>query len=245
MSTADDRPSALITENGPVGDAIYRDLRDRIVAGEIAPGSRLSIPALAQQYRVSRSPVREAVLRLVATGIARQSLNAGAVVAPVDLAELVGVYEAREGLEWAAARLAAAHPAHGLRRSLLEILTQHERVAAAGDFTRHVELDAQFHRAIRLAAMSPLIESMLDDIQDRVVIAMRSTSVSGGMEQAVADHRRIFERVVAGDVDGAGEAARAHIARLTELLRSGSTGGTSSQTPHHSTSWKAPREPSG
>lgn len=245
MTTADDRPSSLVMENGPVGDAIYRDLRDRIVAGEVRPGSRLSIPALAQQYRVSRSPVREAVLRLVATGIARQNLNAGAVVAPVDLAELVGVYEAREGLEWAAARLAAAHPAQGLRRSLLEILTQHEQVAAVGDYTRHVVLDAQFHRAIRIAAVSPLIESMLDDIQDRVVIAMRSTSVSGGMQQAVADHRRIFEAVVAGDVEQAGLAASAHIARLTALLRAAATAGSSSPTSHHSASRKAPPEPSG
>lgn len=223
MDAADDRPSSLV-EDGPVSDAIYRHLRDRIVAGEVLPGSRLSVPALAQEYNVSRSPVREAVLRLVGTGIARQSRNAGAVVAPVDLAELVGVYEAREGLEWAAARLAATHRARGLRRRLLDLLTEHEQVAAAGDFTRHVALDAEFHRSIRQAAQSPLIESMLDDIQDRVMIAMRSTSVSGGMEQAVADHRRIFEAVIAGDVDEAGLAASAHIARLTALLRSGAAG---------------------
>lgn len=222
MTTATDgHPSSPVGEDGPVSDGIYRDLRDRIVAGEIAPGSRLSIPALAKQYRVSRSPVREAVLRLVATGIARQSLNAGAVVAPVDPAELVGVYEAREGLEWAAARLAASHQARGLRRKLLEILTEHEQVAAAGDFDHHVALDAAFHREVRRAAASPLVESMLDDIQDRVVIAMRSTSVSGGMQQAVADHRRIFEAIAAGHVEAAGVAASEHIARLTNLLRAG------------------------
>jgi DNA-binding GntR family transcriptional regulator len=216
-----DRPSTAVREDGPAGDAIYRDLRDRIVAGEITPGSRLSVPALAQKYHVSRSPVREAVLRLVQSGIARQSLHAGAVVAPVDLGELVGVYEAREGLEWAAARLAAARQERGLRRRLLEILTEHEQVAATGDFARHVELDAAFHRAVRQAAHSLLVESMLDDIQDRVVIAMRSTSVSGGMRQAVADHRRIFEAVSAGDVEAAGAAASGHIARLTALLRDG------------------------
>jgi DNA-binding GntR family transcriptional regulator len=217
----DGRPSSTVTEDGPVSDRIYRDLRDRIVAGEISPGTRLSVPALAQEYRVSRSPVREAVLRLVQSGIARQSLNAGAVVAPIDLGELVGVYEAREGLEWAAARLAAARRERGLRRRLLEILTEHEQVAAAGDFARHVALDAAFHRAVRRAADSPLLETMLDDIEDRVVIAMRSTSVSGGMQQAVADHRRIFEAVSAGDIEAAGAAASEHIARLTTLLRTG------------------------
>jgi DNA-binding GntR family transcriptional regulator len=214
------RPS-VTGEAGSTSDAIYRDLRDRIVAGDIAPGSRLSVPALAEQYHVSRSPMREAVVRLVASGIARQSLNAGAVVTRIEPGELVGVYEAREGLEWAAARLAARHGERGLRRKLLDIITRHQEVAAAGDFAGHVELDAAFHRAIRQAANSPVLEAMLDDVQDRVVIAMRSTSVSGGMLQAVADHRRIFEAVAAGDVEAAGAAASAHIARLTALLREG------------------------
>ena len=50
--------SSSVAETGPASDRIYRDLRDRIVAGDIAPGSRLSIPALARTYDVSRSPVR-------------------------------------------------------------------------------------------------------------------------------------------------------------------------------------------
>lgn len=204
---------------GPAGESVYRDLRDRIVAGELVPGDRLSVPALAEQYGLSRSPVREAVMRLVQTGIASDRHNAGAVVAPVDFVGLVSVYEAREALEYGAARLAAAQATPGLRRRLLALLTEHETVVRHADYQRHVELDAAFHREVRQAADSPMLESMLDDIQDRVVIAMRSTSVSGGLDQALADHRRIFEAVATGDVEGAGTAAREHIARLTNVLR--------------------------
>jgi len=60
---------------------------------------------------------------------------------------------------------------------------------------------------------------MLDGIQDKVVLAMRSTSLTGGMTRAVADHRAIFEAVTSLDQDAAAEAARAHIRRLKELLR--------------------------
>jgi len=202
-----------------MGDMVYESLREAIVSGLVAPGARLSVPAIAAQYAVSRSPVRDAVIRLVQEGLARDTVNRGAVVAALDPGELVSLYEVREALEWAAARLAAQHTTPGLRRRLLAILTEHEQVLREGDFARHVALDAAFHRELRLAADSPVLLRMLDDIQDRVVLAMRSTSLSGGMRRAVEEHRKIFEAVSAGQGEAAAEAARAHISRLTQLLR--------------------------
>lgn len=202
-----------------MGDAVYESLRESIVSGRIAPGARLSVPAIAQEYAVSRSPVRDAVIRLVQEGLARETVNRGAVVAAPGPGELVSLYEVREALEWAAARLAAQHTTPGLRRRLLAILTEHEQVVEEGDITRHVALDAAFHRELRLAADSPVLLRMLDDIQDRVVLAMRSTSLSGGMRRAVEEHRAIFEAVSTGQGEAAAEAARAHISRLTRLLR--------------------------
>ncbi|MGC5331863.1 GntR family transcriptional regulator [Micromonospora sp. DT62] len=202
-----------------VGELLYRTLRDRIISGELRPGTRLSVPALAEEFRVSRSPVRDAVIRLVQDELARETLNRGAVVARIEGEELVSLYEAREALEWAVARLAAQRYSPALRRRLLALLTEHRQVAADGDFARHIELDAAFHREIRQAAQSPVLTRMLDGVQSRVLIAMRSTSLTGGMAQAVADHQAIFEALCSGDPDAAGEAARAHIRRLKELLR--------------------------
>ncbi len=202
-----------------IGDELYVAIRERIMAGQLEPGARLSVPALAQEYEVSRSPVRDAVIRLVQEGLARDTVNRGAVIATPDLRELVSLYEAREALEWAAARLAAEHYTPALRQRLLAILAEHEQVAKDGDFPRHVSLDAAFHRELRQAAESPVLERMLDGIQDQIGLAMRSTSVTGGMRRAVADHRAIFEAVTSRDPEAAAEAARVHIHRLKELLR--------------------------
>jgi DNA-binding GntR family transcriptional regulator len=201
-----------------IGDAMYEALRERILSGERGPGSRLSVPAIAHQYAVSRSPVREAVVRLVQDGLARETVNRGAVIAALDPQELASLYEAQEALESAAARLAAEHNSPGLRRRLLAILTEHEQAALEDDLTRHRALDAAFHRELRRAADSPVIERMLEDIQGRVLLAMRSTSLTGGMRAAVAEHRAIFEALTAGDGDAAAAAARAHIKRLKNLL---------------------------
>lgn len=204
-----------------VGEVLYRTLRDRIVAGELRPGTRLSIPALAEEFSVSRSPVRDAVIRLVHESLAAETMNRGAVVARIEGEELVSLYEAREALEWAATRLACEKYTGALRRRLLALLTEHREVAASGDFARHIELDAAFHREIRQAAGSPVLARMLDGIQGRVMLAMRSTSITGGMTQAVNDHQAIFEALGSGDPEAAAEAARAHIRRLKELLRAG------------------------
>jgi DNA-binding GntR family transcriptional regulator len=202
-----------------VGEVLYRTLRDRIVSGAMRPGTRLSVPALAEEFQVSRSPVRDAVIRLVQEELARETLNRGAVVARIEGEELVSLYEAREALECAATRLAAQRYGPALRRRLLALLTEHRRVAEAGDFARHIELDAAFHREIRQAAASPVLARMLDGVQSRVLVAMRSTSIAGGMVQAVADHQAIFEALGSGDPEAAAEAGRAHIRRLKELLR--------------------------
>lgn len=209
----------LLEPGERVGERVYRTLRRRILTGELAPGSRLSVPAIARELGVSRSPVRDAVLQLGNEGLAQETFNRGAVVPLIDRGHLVSLYEAREALEGMTARLATANFDPAMRRRLLNILGEHEDVVAAEDFTRHIDVDAAFHREVRTAARSPVIAQMLDEIQGQIMIAMRSTSVSGGMAQAVHDHRKIFEALASGDPDASEAAARDHIVRLTRLLR--------------------------
>lgn len=211
--------SSLQPDPQRVGEVIYENLRDRIISGELRPGARLSVPALAEEFHVSRSPVRDAVIRLVQENLVTETMNRGAEVARISRAELVSLYEAREVLEGAVARLATEKYKASLRRSLLALLTEHRTVAEQGDFARHLELDAAFHREIRQAAQSPVLARMLDGVQGRVLVAMRSTSLTGGMVQAVHDHQTIFEAIGSGDAEAAEQAARAHIHRLKELLR--------------------------
>jgi DNA-binding GntR family transcriptional regulator len=199
--------------------AVYDVLHLRIVSGQLKPGTRLSIPAIARELEVSRSPVREAVMGLVGEGLAQETLNRGAVVTRFTPTTLVSLYEAREALEGMAARLAAPRFGPDQRQRMLGILREHDEVARRGDFPRHIEVDAAFHLEIRRTAGSPAVLRMLDEIQAQVAVAMRSTSVSGGMRQAVDEHRAIFDALVAREPDESEQAARRHIHRLTGLLK--------------------------
>lgn len=200
-----------------VGTSVYEELRARILTGELAPGARLTVPSIARQLNVSRSPVRDAVLQLVREGLAIEEFNRGAVVFIPNTASLVSLYHARESLEGMAARLAAERATPEAITELERILGEHERIDPA-DFAAHIDLDAGFHRRVRDLAESPVLSRMLEEIQGQVIVAMRSTNLSGGMGRATADHRRILEALQQRSSDRAEFAARAHISRLREIL---------------------------
>jgi DNA-binding GntR family transcriptional regulator len=201
-----------------VTDRVHQELRDQIISGDLPAGARLSVPALAAKLDVSRSPVREAIVRLVHERLAREEPRRGAVVADVSLKNLIAIYEVREVLEGLATRLAVENAGRRLIRTLEEVLGEHERAVSAVDLTAASEADMTFHRLIREAADNPEVVRMLDDVQTQVRLAMRTTQVTGGPKLAVADHRAIFAAMEVGDPVAAEEAARAHIARLRSVL---------------------------
>jgi DNA-binding GntR family transcriptional regulator len=170
------------------------------------PGSRLSVPAIARELGVSRSPVRDAVLHLVREGLGQETLNRGAVVRTLGREELASLYEAGEALEGMAAGLAAARCGPALRQRLSDLLGSHRRVVAASDVSRHLELDAAFHCEIRTAAANPVLSRMLEEIHGQVMLATHPTRVTG-LAQAVEDHQDIVDATVSGDVEAI-EAAR-------------------------------------
>ncbi|PXY29025.1 hypothetical protein BAY59_15410 [Prauserella coralliicola] len=201
-----------------VADAVYERLREMIFAGELSPGARLSVPALAESLDVSRSPVRDAVLRLVQERLASEEPRRGAIVASVGLAELVSIYEIREVLEGLAARLAVENAGRKLVRALKEALDEHEAATRTADLAASTEADLRFHRLIREAAGNPEVIRLLDDVQTQVRLAMRTTTVTAGPRQAIDDHRAILTAIESGDAVAAEQAARAHIFRLRSVL---------------------------
>lgn len=203
---------------GRINDAIYSRLREEIIAGQLPPRSRLSVPALAERLHVSRSPVRDAIVRLIQDRLATEEPRRGAVVTLVGPRELATIYEVREVLEGLAARLAIECAGRRLVDALRDTMHTHERAVAEGDMFRHMECDMHFHALIREAAGNPELKRMLDEIQTQVRLAMQTTVVTGGPRRALEDHRAILAAFEDSDPVAAEQAARAHIARLRVAL---------------------------
>ncbi|MGI8880253.1 MAG: GntR family transcriptional regulator [Jatrophihabitans sp.] len=201
-----------------VVDEVYGKLLESIFSKHIPPGSRLSVPALADQLGVSRTPIREAVLRLVREGLAVEQPRRGAVLVTFDHEELQSLYLVREVLEGLAARLAAEHLTPESARELTEAHALHERAVSAHDLAAHYEHDSRFHELTRLASGNAALLDGLTRVQAKVRLAMSTTSRRAGPEMALRDHRKILEAILRRDPVKAEGEARAHIARLRSYL---------------------------
>lgn len=210
------------TADRGLADQAYVTLRDAILSHELRPGSRLSVPVVAEQLGISRSPAREAIARIANEGLALVTPNRGAVVADVAPADLIEIYQLREVLEGLACRLAATAVTEDELAGLRELLGEHSRAVEQNDPERHYDLDASFHATIRGIAASSRLSTSLEMLQGQIRLAMHTTHRSpGGMAQALAEHRLILGALESHNPDVAETVGRAHIARLLNELRQG------------------------
>ena len=201
---------ALLTES------VHDSLQELIFSGELAPGSPLSVPALAARLNVSRTPVREAVHQLIYEGLATHTRNAGARVTLLDDDAVKAVFEVREVLDGLAAHnatLIATRATVEQLRKMVEV--QRELLDEAPDRHRDARLDLEFHTLIRDTARNrPLSDALarLDGQSHLYRSDMWTTELNRRL--AVGEHERIVAAVEAGDAEGARSAACAHVAGL-------------------------------
>lgn len=213
------RFSALeLPQGGRIADAVFSSLRRAIVRHELQPGFHLSVPALASQLGTSRSPVHEAVKRLVQEGLATEEPRRGAFVTSYSPPALVPLYEVRYVLEGFAASLAAERASVDMIRQMTEILEDEADAIAKDHLERHIDIDLQFHRFILTAAANPALEDMLNQLYARIRTAMIARIVPTGPEQALADHRAVLAAIAGRDSAAADRAARAHVMRVYSKL---------------------------
>lgn len=205
------------TADARVADTIYSHLRDEILDRRLSAGERLSVPAIAERFQVSRSPVREAVLRLVQNDFAQEIRNRGATVTHVRVEDLGPLYEVREVLEGLAAGLSAVHATREQLGALQRNLTRHEAAVAAGDLTAHIALDLQFHALITEAAGNPVLLAHLEKIHQKIRLGMLEAGQAGA-EVALREHRGILQAILAGDRELAESLAKAHVHRVRSDL---------------------------
>lgn len=202
-----------------LADEVHLRVREAIVSGELSAGTKLSVPALAEDFNVSRSPVREAIQQLVREGLAVEQVHRGAVVAEITLSHLVELYEIREVLEGLAARLAAERMTPAVLQQLEEAVAAHEAAVRDGSPHGHMDADARFHRLTHEAANNPELLAQMRRLQAMVRMAMHTTSVTAGQEIALKEHQELLRALTAGDPEESERVARSHVARLRAALQ--------------------------
>jgi DNA-binding GntR family transcriptional regulator len=192
-------------------DRFRGQVEEEILAGRLVPGERLDERTLAERFGVSRTPVREALMQLAATGMVEMRQRQGAVVATMNIARLMHMFEVLVLLEVQAARLAARRMTAQERAELEAIHAAAAPLAAAGNVDGFVESNWRFHCAVWIGAHNPVLADQLRALRLRVA-PWRRYLLRGRFEISQVEHGQVVAALVAGDEEAAGRAMQQHLA---------------------------------
>jgi DNA-binding GntR family transcriptional regulator len=201
-------------------DAAYSALRQSILQGDLAPGERLRSDALANDLKVSRTPVREALRKLEAEGLVQRS-GSGLIVREFSEHDLTELFYVREALEGMAARLAAENATPGEIGEIRELLDDMETLGQRGDLVALRPLTAEYHRLVGRAAHNGRLLQSLENLLGHVRQMQTSTllNIQGRAAEALKEHRDLLQAIEARDSERAEKVAREHRRKTLELRR--------------------------
>jgi len=191
-------------------EQVLAELRRRIVDGDYAQGERLTETRLADDFGVSRNPVREALRVVEAEGFVHILPRRGAVVARLDETAVRDLFAVRQQLETLAAGLAAERATPEDIAGLRRLVEDAGKATAAGDFDRVAELNSAFHRAVIEVSGNRWLHSISAAMYHHVHWVFRVGAAQRAPHSS-EEHVRLVDAIEAGDAAFASEAARLHV----------------------------------
>jgi DNA-binding GntR family transcriptional regulator len=210
--------------------SVYSTIRQAIVDGKLAAASRVTEAGLAKQLGVSKTPVREALLRLKEAGLVESDgPRADRIVTP-SAARLRDAYEVREALETKSARLAAERAD---RETLLAARHEAERTVVAADqrdFAAYCAADEAFHATIARATGNVRLARLIDDA-NAMIVALRQRDLPGvdASPLCASQHMAISKALLDGDAELSGRLMEEHVRSVGEKVAAYLTDQGSSQ----------------
>lgn len=200
----------------------YRRLRDLIAEGELAPGSRLVLRKLAEDFGLSEMPVREALRMLQRDGLVEFASHRGATVVAISRDEVLEGISVRMWLEALAVRQAAERRSETELAAARRALAETEAALDGDDAAGFSTANRRFHEALESPA-DALLKASIEELWNRVWQARRTVSLfllrPGQMKQARGEHRELLAAVERGEPDAAGAAMEAHRRSSLEAWR--------------------------
>ncbi len=223
------RNRAVGRPKGSGSRIVYDALRARILAMEMLPGAIIDENALAAEFGLSRTPVREALLRLASDGLVALEPNRGASVRALDLQEVPELVAAMEVCMRVTSRWAAS----SRRQADLDAMAREQdrlrKAIEEDDIVAISEANSRFHGAVAEASrnrhMAKLYDSLLPQYH-RLTLTLLSTARSwapsypGYLETLHADHAKLLDAIARGDREEADRLARLHVGAIGDRLQS-------------------------
>lgn len=201
--------------HGASAQQIINNLYEKILSGVLKPGERLAEVALAEKFRISRGPVREALRHLASMGLLTVTPNVGASVRVITEIEARDLYELRTALESEAAFLAAKRIDDTGRERIARLVATHADTMSLHPVGAYAPQhgDSDFHSLVaHLSGNALLINALTQELYPQLVLLRRQhQNVRGRGQVALMEHQRITEAIQSGDAELAALLMRRHL----------------------------------
>ncbi|MFI9767528.1 GntR family transcriptional regulator [Streptomyces sp. NPDC052415] len=220
MPSAPPAPAPAPVRQPPAADRVYAHVKQAVLDRRYEGGTLLTEGELAEAVGVSRTPVREALLRLEVEGLIKLYPKKGALVLPVSAQEIADVVETRLLVEEHAARKAVPAPAALIER-LEHLLARQKAEAAAGDLAAAAVTDRCFHAEIVRSGGNAILSRLYDQLRDRQlrmgVAVMHSHP--DRIAKTLTEHEEILDALRSGDAERAVGVVHRHVGWFSHLAR--------------------------
>mgnify|MGYP002640474826 CR=1 FL=1 len=205
-----------LPERTNLRDQIYDILKRRIVLREIESGNKINEEDLAKSLGVSRTPIRETLLRLEHEGIVKIIPRRGAFVISQSKEKVNDLFEVREVLEGLVARLATKNMNHERLDRLKRCL---EKISSANGennkLLKYTPADVEFHTTLLEASDNELLNNMMESVNVNLqMVRLRTVALPGRPEQTVKEHYDILAAIEKRDSTLAEKLMRKHVASV-------------------------------
>lgn len=216
------KTTSTFSEPGTIADRIYEQLKNDIIDGKLAQGSKIVEEDLAQKYGNSRGPLREAINRLEGQKLVVRTPRAGTRVVTLSRQMIADIYIVREALEGLSARLASELVNDEKIATLHQLLSQHEKAIEAADGNACIqnEDNLDFHLCIAEASGNQwLLETLFRNLYQLIRMCKhQSAKTSQHLSKELAEHKQILEAISQHDGELAEILMRRHISGCWKLI---------------------------
>jgi DNA-binding GntR family transcriptional regulator len=218
---------AMETDNPTLTEKLASAIADGILNGSLKPGVRLDEVGLAHQHGVSRTPVREALRQLTASGLIDMRPRKGAVVSKATPEQVESLFVAMAEMEATCARLAAMSMTPVERRRLQARHETMTALAIQGDPAAYADANVAFHSAIYAGAHNAPIAEYAMSLRRRVGPFRRAQfQVEGRLTRSNQEHGAVVRAILAGDATAAHAAMLHHVSLVEDAFEAfAATGG--------------------
>lgn len=215
-------PTIALLRTASLSSAAQQEIERMILAGEIAPGAKLTEAWLSERLGISRGPIREAFRMLEEAGLVRQEKNRGVFVRDIPLDEAVEIYDLRAAMDELIGRRLATSITPEQSKKARAIVDRMEAAAKSGDVDAYHLLNLQFHDAlVEFAGNRKLAAIYRKLVKELALFRRRNLNDRGVLPHSVAEHRQILKAIASGDAEAAGRAMYEHVIESKERMLKG------------------------